>query len=397
VSEPAHRQLLARPLDGDACGVRPAGGATLRMVEALDPNVLRRSPAFWALAEQVGSTPLMEVPSDAGAARIFAKCEWFNPGGTVKARTALAMIHDLLRDNPGRAPHELAARTYSGGSMHLPIAGICQAIGLPCTIDSGSFLTPSAIAQVRAQGADLVIHGKEVPFWDIVHASKAAAEAAPGVSFLFQHNHPANLRIHDETTGVELGQQLAATPGGPLKPDAFVAAIGTGGTIVGVGRALRRESNPRVRIFGVTPSESPFGTLADPGHGKPTLAGSGGLGFGRKQPFVEANEALIEGHFTVSYPSALREVLRFSKLTGVRLGTSAAANWLAARALARELGEGAVVATVFPALITPEEWAQIERLEGLYGAELGGDALETRLGRMLAIGDTLSRRGEVAS
>lgn len=384
----SHRQIASMPLDGGEAGVKPAGGSSFRVVEALEADVLRRAPALWAVAEQVGSTPLVEVPSDRGSGRIFAKCEWFNPGGTVKARTALAMVHDLLRDHPERSPAELSVRTYSGGSMHLPIAAICQAIGMPCTIDSGAFLTPSAIELVRAQGAELVIHGKEVGFWDIVQASKAAAASDPSVSFLFQHNHPANLRIHEQTTGVEMAQQLAASPGGPLKPDAWVAAIGTGGTIVGVGRALRALSNPSLKIYGVTPAETPFGTQNAP-HDKPTLAGSGGLGLGRKQPFVEADEALIEGHLTVSYPSALREVLRFSDLAGARLGTSAAANWLAARQIARELGEGSIIATVFPSLITPEEWANIIRLRELFGPELGGDQLETRLARMQAMGETL--------
>ena len=388
----SHQQLLSEPIDDpEPAGVRPGGGSSLRVVETLDPSVLAQAPELWAIAEQVGSTPLIQVPAERGSGAVFAKCEWFNPGGTVKARTALAMVHDLLRDHPGMAPSSLRVRTYGGGSMHLPIASICHAIGLPCTIDSGTFLTPSAIEQVRAAGAELVLHDKEIGFWTMVQASKQAAEDDDGVSFLFQHRHPANLRVHEETTGTEIAQQLAGAPGGPRRPDAWIAAIGTGGTIIGGALALRRLSNPELKVYGVTPSESPFGTL-NPPHGKPTLAGSGGLGLGRKQPFVEANEVLIDGHFTCSYPSALREVLRFSQLAGVRIGTSAAANWLAARHVARQLGPGGVVATVFPSLITPEEWVNIQRLKALFGDDLGGAQLETRLGRMQAIGDTLKAR-----
>jgi len=361
-------------------------------VRTLDPTVLDRFPALWLQAERVGVTPLMEVPAPAGSATILAKCEWFNLGATVKARPALAMIHDMLRDHPDRAIGDFHVRTYSGGSMHLPIANMCQALGLRCTIDSGDFLTQSAIDQVRATGATLNLHDKTDGFWNIVQKAKAAAEADPDASFLYQHNHPGNLRIHEVATGGEIVLQLAAARGGPRKPDAWIAAIGTGATLIGVARALRRDCNSKVKVYGVTPAEMPFGTM-DPGtHGKRTLAGSGGLGLGRKQPFVEANEALIDGHFTCSYASALREVNRFARLTGMRIGSSAAANWLAARTVARRLGPGATVVTVFPSLITPEEWENIVQLRRVLGPDLGGAALESKLERMEAIGDALKNR-----
>jgi cysteine synthase A len=306
------------------------------------------------------------------------------------------MIHDMLRDHPDRALSDFHVRTYSGGSMHLPIAGICQAVGLRCTIDSGDYLTASAIDQVRAAGAELILHDKTMGFWAMVQQSKATAEADPEASFLFQHNHPANLRIHEETTGAEIAAQLAAAPGGPRRPDAWVAAIGTGGTLIGAGRALRRLANPEVAIYGVTPAETPFGTMDPATHGKRTLAGSGGLGLGRKQPFVAAHEDMLSGHFTCSYATALRAVNGFARLTGIRIGTSAAANWLAARTLARRLGAGATVVTVFPALITPEEWDNIKGLERVLGPDLGGQSLETKLDRMEQIGARLRPLSEAA-
>jgi hypothetical protein len=138
-------------------------------------------------------------------------------------------------------------------------------------------------------------------------------------------------------------------------------------------------------------AEAPFGML-EPPSGKNTLAGSGGHGPGRKQPFVEANEAIIAGHFTCSYPSALREVCNFARLTGISIGTSAAANWLAAKHVALRLGPGATVVTVFPSLITSEEWENIGRLEELFGADLGGMDLETKLDGMNKIGERLNQR-----
>jgi cysteine synthase A len=389
----AAEQVLAEAL-APTPGLEALGAPA--MLRALDRAVLERIPALWALAERTGSTPLIEVPAPEGSATILAKCEWLNLGGTVKARTALAMIHDMLRDQPDRTLGDFHVRTYSGGSMHLPIASICQAVGLRCTIESGDFLTASAIDQVRAAGAELVIHDKTRGFWAIVQQARETAEADPEASFLFQHKHPANLRIHEETTGAEIAAQLAAAAGGPLRPDAWVAAIGTGGTIIGVGRALRRLSNPDVAIYGVTPAETPFGTMDPATHGKRTLAGSGGLGLGRKQPFVEAHEAMISGHFTCSYATALRAVNGFARLTGIRLGTSAAANWLAARTVAQRLGPGRTVVTVFPALITPEEWDNIKGLERVLGPDLGGQSLETKLDRMEAIGARLRPITEAA-
>lgn len=355
-------QLKSKKFAGHSSGLQMAGGCSEHVTKSLDASVLTRVPALWEIAELTGSTPLFRVPSDAGCGEIFAKAEWLNYGGTVKARTAVGMLHDTIAKRPECRPNDLRIRTYSGGSMHITIAGMCQALGMACRIDSGTFLMPSQVARIRALGADLVLHDKDFGFWPMVEKARDLASSEdPEATFLFQHEHPANLRMHETTTGPEIAEQLLSTPGGPRYPDAWIAAIGTGGSLIGVGKSLRM-LNPEIKIYGMTPSEQPFGTPDKPS-GLATFAGSGGMGLSRRQPIVAAHEQLVSGHFTMAFRESLLEARLFAKLTGVRIGSSAAANWSAARHVSQQLGPGSTVVTVFPSLLTAEQWSMVSEMD----------------------------------
>jgi cysteine synthase A len=134
-----------------------------------------------------------------------------------------------------------------------------------------------------------------------------------------------------------------------------VASIGTGGTLIGVYEALSRV-HPAVELHAVSPAELPYGSQ-EPPNGRRKFAGSGGLGCGRKQPFVEAREDRLAGHATFSLNETIREIWRFHEATGLRIGTSSAANLLVARAVARRLGPGSTVVTVFPSAASDEDWS----------------------------------------
>lgn len=124
-----------------------------------------------------------------------------------------------------------------------------------------------------------------------------------------------------------------------------MAAIGTGGTLTGVARALRREF-PELVVVGNTPGEMPYGTEGPP-NGLTKFAYSGGLGHGVRQPFV-AGLAADADHRSVEYGAALDAMVRFEARTGLRIGTSAAANWQVAWETAAALGPDDLVVTVFP-------------------------------------------------
>jgi cysteine synthase A len=275
-------------------------------------DVHKRYPAMADFHARLGGTPLREVPSEQGGARILAKCEWENPNGSVKDRTAYALMADALRTNGDRPPEELRLLVYSGGKL----------------ASAMSLLT--------------------------IRASQRIAAAEPDWTLVFQHSNPVNVAIHQRTTGGEILSDL-----GDARPAAWLASIGSGGTFVGVLRALRGRF-PDVRAIGVTPQEAPYANPGRPG-GKPTYEGSGGHGYGIRQPFVKAHDDLVEGHRHVTLPRALQGMGEFYDLTGLRIGSSAAANWLAAKEVAAELPPDAVVVTVFACAGNPEQWSELGR------------------------------------
>ena len=119
-----------------------------------------------------------------------------------------------------------------------------------------------------------------------------------------------------------------------------------------------RRINPGVQAIGVTPAESPYGYDGPPDT-RPAFCGSGGFGYGIRQPFVKAFDHRVARHCHVSYEQTLAGAAEFFSLTGMRIGTSAAANWLVARQVAAELPSDAVVATAFADAGTPEQWDEI--------------------------------------
>ncbi len=325
-------------------------------LESLDHSVLERFPALGAFARQLGRTPLIEAPSARGGARIFAKCEWFNPTGTVKDRTAFAMLYQLLREQPAATPERLHVLEYSGGSLAVSLSGLCARLGFRRTLVMASFVAPSAVAAMEREGSEVVLVDKEKGFWAVMEKAFELAERHPRWSFLYQHTNPANLWVHRVLTGGELLRQLDGPGLADLRPAAWVASIGTGGSLAGVYQALAPRY-PGLELYGVTPAELPYGSPLPP-NGLPKYAGSGGLGSGRRQAFVEAVEAQVSAQLTVTFDEAIRAMARFHQETGRRIGSSAAANQL--------------VLTVFPSLPTPAEWARVEQILSRTGRATGG-------------------------
>lgn len=308
----------------------------------LDRRVLNRFPALARFAGALGNTALISAPGPRGGAPVRAKCEWDNPTGSIKDRPAFAMVYSLLRGLPGVAVETAHILEYSGGNLAISLSRLCADLGLSNTLVFGSYVPDDAVATMQDQGSETVIVDKDLGFWEVVQTAERLADAHPDWYYLHQHENQANLWMHEYGTGGEIIRQLAAEG---LKPAAWVAAIGTGGTLVGVRRALRTV-NPDIRVCATTPAELPYGTL-EPANGLPKFDGSGGLGEGRKQPFVAPVDDAID-HMTFSFTEALAGMHCFHALTGEWIGSSAAANWLAAcRQADVATGEGAVV-TVFP-------------------------------------------------
>lgn len=329
----------------------PMAAAELATVLA---DVDRRYPALAQFHAELGDTELREVPSVPGGAHILAKCEWQNPVGSIKDRTGYALLADALYRH-GRHPDEpLKIVAYSGGDLADAMSLLGSRIGVATRFVLGSFVPQSLLDTLASRGAVVDLVPKERGFLLTIRTAQRIAVAEPDWTLVFQHNNPANVAFHELTTGGEIVRQL-----GDRRPDLWVASIGSGGTLVGVLRALRGRF-PDVRAVGVTPAEAPYGQLGVP-TGKATYEGSGGHGYGIRQPIVKAHDGWVAEHRQVSCDRAIEAMGEFFDLTGIRIGSSAAANWLVAKDYAARLRSAAVIVTVFPCPGTPEQWAGLGR------------------------------------
>ncbi len=332
----------------------PHGQAWLPVSAGAESAVERRFPALRAFGRLVGNTPLIEVPGPRNGATILAKCEWPNPGGSVKDRVVYTMVRRALVDVLANDAGSIRLLEYSGGNLGYALGIVCRALRIPLHLVLSSGSAPSLLERLEELGVEVTLVDKELGFRAVIETAAEIAAADPQYTFLYQHRHPANLACHKTTTGKEILAQL-----GGRRPAAWLASIGTGGTLIGVADAIR-EVQEDLLVYGVTPAEAPYGSV-EPPNGMPRYAGSGGLGDGVPQPFVAAEESSLAGHLHVSYPDALAGMAEFYDRTGIRIGSSAAANWLAASEVARAVGKGGTVVTLFACAGMPEEWERLGR------------------------------------
>lgn len=320
-----------------------------------DSDALARHPALKDFRSRLGATPLVEVSSPPGGATILAKLEFANPFGSVKDRAAYALFCGAITDH-GDRPEQLRLVDFSGGNMARALGGLGALTGIPVRLAVPDSTPPSLLGQLRADHVHLDFVAAEQFLYGIIRRAGEIAAVDPGLRILHQHRNPLNLAVHEFMTGAEIvGQLDGRTPGH------WVAAIGTGGTIAGITRALRR-SGGSPSVVGVTPAEMPYGT-AQPPNGQRKFAGAGGFGYGMRQPFVDGFVPDASQR-TVPYHEALSAMIRFRELTGMAIGASAAANWSVCYSLAETLGDDQVVLTLFADAGTPEDWQRAEVLAG---------------------------------
>jgi S-sulfo-L-cysteine synthase (O-acetyl-L-serine-dependent) len=206
---------------------------------------LVREPALW---QAVGNTPLLPVALPGGAGRFWLKAEWLNPGGSVKDRTARAILRDALRrgELPGRRLLDA-----SSGNTGIAYAMLGAAAGIGVTICLPANASPERRALLERYGAEVVATDRLEGTEGAARRARELAAADPARWFYAdQYGNPANPQAHRETTGPELWAQT----GGRITH--FVAAMGTTGTMMGTGGYLK-ERNPAVRLVGVQP-DSPY-------------------------------------------------------------------------------------------------------------------------------------------
>jgi len=282
----------------------------------------------------IGNTPLVKLNSlpERRGANVFVKIEGGNPGGSIKDRICLNIVNEAEHSGQLKPGYTIIEPT--SGNTGIGLAMLSALRGYKCII-----VMPENMSRQRCE--ILGSYGAEVVLTPVAGGMRAAIDKAGEISrsvkksySIRQFSNPANPEAHRRTTAVEI---LRDTPG---RIDAFVCGVGTGGTLTGVGAALKAK-NPRVKIIAVEPAASPVLSGGKAGAHKIQGIGAGFI------PSV-LDVSLIDEVITVTDEAALSCRLELSACEGIFAGISAgAAVWAALRA-AEKLGRGKTVVTVLP-------------------------------------------------
>lgn len=288
-----------------------------------------------SITDLIGNTPIVKlnrvVPED--AADIYVKLEFFNPAGSIKDRIALAMIERAEREGKLTAGGTIVEPT--SGNTGVGLAMVAAAKGYHLVITMPETMSVERRKLMQGYGAELIL----TPGADGMKGSIAKAEELvkdKGYFMPMQFENPANPAIHEATTGAE----IIAAFGKDNLPDAFVAGVGTGGTLTGIGHALKK-ANPATKVYALEPAESP---LLKEGHGGKHKIQGISAGFIPKVLDKDVYDGIVE----ISSDDAIATAREVAHKEGILVGISAGANIKGAIELAKKLGKGKKVITVSP-------------------------------------------------
>jgi cysteine synthase A len=294
------------------------------------PCHVARSPL-----DLIGSTPvvrLSRMPQLEGVGgEVWAKLESFNPGGSVKDRICLAMVEAAERDGVLRPGSTIIEPT--SGNTGIGLALVASVKGYRLVLTMPDTMSEERRALLVAYGATLVLTPDTKGMHGAIRRAEELLAENPDWYMPQQFTNPANPEIHRRTTAVEILAQLPQI-------DAFVAGVGTGGTITGVGEVLRSE-RPTVRIYAIEPAASPVLSGGEPGY-----HGIQGIGAGFVPEIL--NQSIYDEIIAVRDDEAVKHTRALARYEGLLVGISSGAACAAAIAVARRLGRKSVVLAVFP-------------------------------------------------
>jgi len=302
-------------------------------------------PPHKDITELIGRTPLVRLNrlSPTGGATIYGKVEFFNPGGSVKDRICLNMINEAERLGTLKPGGTIVEPT--SGNTGIGLALVAAVRGYKLILVMPESMSMERASLLSSYGAQLVL----TPAWEGMKGSIREAESiiAQNPSYFMpdQFSNPANPAMHKKTTAIEILESLDG------KIDAFVAAVGTGGTITGCGEVFK-ERNPNVKVIAVEPAGSPVLSGGEPGPHKIQGIGAGFV------PKV-LNQTILDRVMTVTDDEAYQTAKQISKKEGLLVGISAGANVFVAQKVAQELGPGRNVVTIL--CDTGERYISIEK------------------------------------
>lgn len=286
------------------------------------------------ILEFIGNTPMVKlnriVEPDMG--EILAKVEFFNPGGSIKDRICLSMIEDAEKRGLLKSGGIIIEPT--SGNTGIGLAMIAAVKGYKCILTMPETMSKERINILKSFGAEVILTPGKEGMQGAINKAEELLKDTPNSFMPQQFTNPANPEIHRRTTAKEI---LEDTSG---NMDAFVAGVGTGGTITGVGDVLKRH-NPKIRIVAVEPENSPVLSGGKPGPHKIQGIGAGFI------PKV-LNKDIIDEIIQVSDNDAFNTSKRLAREEGLFVGISSGAATWAALKVAKDLGKGKRVVVILP-------------------------------------------------
>ncbi|TAK08524.1 cysteine synthase A [bacterium] len=280
----------------------------------------------------IGSTPVVRLRNlpDKDGAEVWGKLESFNPGGSVKDRICLSMIEAAEREQKLKPGATIVEPT--SGNTGIGLALVAAVKGYRLILTMPDTMSEERRSLLTAYGARLILTPDTKGMGGAIRKAEELLLEHPDYFMPQQFNNPANPEIHRRTTAAELLKQFK-------RIDAFVAGVGTGGTITGVGEVLK-DKMTGIRIYAVEPAASPVISGGEPGYHKIQGIGAG---------FIPAvlNRQIYDEVITVTDEDAALHTRRLALEEGILVGISSGAACCAALKVARELGKGHVVVTIF--------------------------------------------------
>lgn len=290
--------------------------------------------AYQTILDKIGKTPLVKlnkitIPNNI---TILAKLEYFNPGGSVKDRVAQGMVEDAEKKGHLKPGGTIIEPT--SGNTGIGLAFIAASKGYKCILTMPESMSLERLYILKSYGAHVILTPATQGITGSIKKAEELAKKTPNSFMPQQFKNPANPETHRRTTAKEI---IEDTEG---KIDAFVVAVGTGGTLTGVGEVLKK-NNPNIKIIAVEPSGSAVLSGKKPGPHKIQGIGAGFI------PDI-LNTKIIDEVIAVHDNDAFRTAKRIAKEEGLFVGISSGAALSASLTIAEKLGEDKTIVTVFP-------------------------------------------------
>ncbi|MDG5815171.1 cysteine synthase A [Chitinispirillales bacterium ANBcel5] len=282
----------------------------------------------------IGDTPFYKLKKITGSsiADIHVKLEFFNPGGSIKDRIALSMVESA--EQQGKLQKGSTVIEASSGNTGIALSFICASKEYRCIITMPESMSLERINILKSYGAEVVLTPAHKGMVGAIEKAKELSKKIKNSVIMHQFQNPANPAVHEKYTSQEI---VSALDG---KIDAFVSGVGTGGTITGVGRVLKK-INPEIKIVAVEPESCAVISGKKPGPHKIQGIGSGFI------PQI-LDLSVIDEVITVKDDETFRMTREIAQKEALFVGMSSGANLLAALEVAKRIGKGKNVVTLFP-------------------------------------------------